>query len=58
MSKTHSATETTVIPILREDGTVYFHYAGRTTSERRYEWTLAFLWLLVLVVIVTIPLWN
>jgi hypothetical protein len=57
MAKTHSAAET-VSAILREDGTVYFHYARRTINERLCEWTLAFLWFLVLAVIVTALLWD
>lgn len=55
--KARSATER-VIPVLRDDGTVYFHYAGRTSGERRGDWTLALLWLLVLAVIVAVPLWG
>jgi len=57
MAKTHSAAET-VSAILRKDGTVYFHYTGRTINERLCEWTLAFLWFLVLAVIVTTLLWD
>jgi hypothetical protein len=57
MAKTHSAAET-VSAILREDGTVYFHYTGRTINERLCEWTLALLWFLVLAVIVTALLWD
>ena len=56
MAKTHSAAETTVTPVLRKDGTVYFHYAGKTVEERLRDGTLAILWLLVLAVIVTILL--
>jgi hypothetical protein len=59
MLKTHSESQaTTVIPILRNDGTVYFRYAGKTISQRLGDWMLAFLWFLVLAVIVTIPLWS
>ena len=57
MAKTHSATGE-VIPILREDGTVYFHYAAKTINQRLCEWTVAFLWVLVLAVIVGTLLWT
>ena len=57
MAKTRPAAET-VTAILRKDGTVHFQYAGKTTSERLCRWTLAFLWFLVLAVIVTLPLWS
>lgn len=54
MAKVRSAEQTTVIPVLRDDGTVYFAYAGKTISERLCEWTLGALWFLVLAVIVTV----
>jgi hypothetical protein len=47
MARIRSEAETTVIPILRDDGTVYFHYEVRTIGERLCQWTLAFLWFLV-----------
>jgi hypothetical protein len=58
MAKAHSATETTVTPMLREDGTVYFRYAGKPINERLRGWALAFLWFLVPVVIVATLLWS
>ena len=58
MAKSFLGAETTVIPILRGDGTVYFHYVGRTTNERLRDWTLAFLWLLVPVVTAATLLWS
>ena len=56
MAKTHSATGT-LIPILRDDGTVYFH-ESKTINQRLCEWTLALLWLLVVAVIVATLLWS
>lgn len=50
-------TETTVIPVLREDGTVYFRYAPKPISVRVCDWTLAFLWVLVPVVVVATIVW-
>jgi len=58
MAKAHSGDEATVIPVLREDGTVYFHYVAKTTNERLRDWTLAFLWFLVPVVTVATLLWS
>jgi len=56
MAKTNSAA-TTVIPVLREDGTVYFDYVGKTIHQRLCEWTLAVLWSLVAGVIVATLVW-
>ena len=57
--KAHPANEaTTVYPILREDGTVYFHRVGKPLSERLCDWTLAFLWFLVPAVPVAVLLWG
>jgi hypothetical protein len=58
MAKAHSTAQTTVTTIMREDGTVYFRYAGKTTNERLCQWTLAFLWSLVPAVIVAAVLWS
>ena len=44
---------TTVVPVLRDDGTTYFHYVGKTVGERACEWALISLWLLVGGVIIT-----
>ena len=52
MARVRTADQT-VTPVLRDDGTVYFAYAGKPISERLCEWTLGALWFLVLVVIVT-----
>lgn len=49
--------DTTVITLLREDGTVHFRRAPRPIIERLCEWTLIVLWLLVPVVIATV-LWS
>ena len=38
---------TTVVPVLRDDGTTYFRYVGKTVGERICEWALISLWLLV-----------
>ena len=57
MAKAHSAMQTTITPILRNDGTVHFQYAGRPLEQRLCQWTTALLWLLALAVIVTVPLW-
>ena len=51
MYREYLRTERTVTPVLREDGTVYFH-ERRPISERLCEWTLGFLWFLVGVVLV------
>lgn len=56
MARTSSAS-TTVIPVLREDGTVYFDYVGKTIHQRLCEWTLAVLWSLVAGVIVATLVW-
>lgn len=48
---------TTVIPILRDDGTVYFQYTGKGINERLCEWGVGFLWFLVLAVTVSTLLW-
>jgi hypothetical protein len=56
MGRTNSDA-TTVIPILREDGTVYFEYTGKTINARLCEWGVGFLWILVLAVIVSALLW-
>ena len=37
---------TTVVPVLRDDGTTYFRYVDKTIGQRICEWTLASLWLL------------
>jgi hypothetical protein len=57
MARPHSTMQTTITPILRNDGTVHFQYAGRPLEQRLCEWTTALLWLLTFVVIVTVPLW-
>jgi hypothetical protein len=57
MARMPSAMQTTITPILRNDGTVHFQYAGRPLEQRLCEWTTALLWVLTLAVIVTIPLW-
>jgi hypothetical protein len=46
MARTRSNADTTVTPILRDDGIVYFHYENKTLGERVCQWTLALLWLL------------
>lgn len=57
MANERFGSETTVIPVLREDGTVYFRYAPKPISERLCDWVLAFLWLLVPVVGVATIVW-
>jgi len=52
-----SSDATTVIPILREDGTVYFEYTGKTINARLCEWGVGFLWFLVLAVTISTLLW-
>ena len=56
MARTNSDS-TTVIPILRDDGTVYFEYTRRSINERLCQWGVGFLWFLVLAVIVSTLLW-
>jgi hypothetical protein len=53
MARPDPGSRTTVIPILRDDGTVYFQYAGKSLTERVCDWTLAFLCFLVLAIIAT-----
>ncbi len=56
MGRTNSDA-TTVIPILRDDGTVYFEYTGKNINARLCEWAVGFLWFLVLAVMVSTLLW-
>ena len=56
MGRTNSDA-TSVVPVLREDGTVYFQYTGKGIKERLCEWGVGFLWVLVLAVIVSTLLW-
>jgi hypothetical protein len=56
MGRTNSDA-TTVIPVLREDGTVYFQYTGKSINERLCQWGVAILWFLVLAVLVGALLW-
>lgn len=58
MAKARPAAETTVTPILRQDGTVHFRYAGKTMAARLRDWTLAFLWVLIPAVTIVILLWS
>lgn len=57
MARPPSTMQTTITPILRNDGTVHFQYAGRSLEQRLCEWTTALLWLVTFAVIVTVPLW-
>ena len=56
MGRTNSDA-TTVVPILRDDGTVYFEYTGKTINARLCEFGVGVLWVLVLAVIVSTLLW-
>lgn len=56
MGRTNSDA-TTVIPVLRDDGTVYFEYTGRSISERLWQWGVGFLWFLVFAVIISTLMW-
>jgi hypothetical protein len=56
MGRTNSDA-TTVIPILREDGTVYFEYAGKTIHARLCQWGVGFLWFLVIAITISTLLW-
>lgn len=56
MARTNSDA-TTVIPVVRDDGTVYFEHTGRRIAERLCQWGVAFLWFLVFAVIVSTLLW-
>ena len=53
----HFGIETTVVPILRQDGTVHFRRAPKPLSERLCDWGLVFLWLLVPMVTIASILW-
>jgi len=52
MRRIRSEAETTITPILRDDGTVYFQYDDKTLGERFCQWTLGLLWFLVAAVTV------
>jgi hypothetical protein len=56
MGRTNSDA-TTVVPVLREDGTVYFEQVGRTINARLCDWGVGVLWFFVLAVIVSTLLW-
>ena len=56
MGRTNSDA-TTVIPILREDGTVYFEYTGKTINARLFDWGVGFLWFLVVAITVSTLFW-
>ena len=56
MGRTNSDA-TTVVPVLRDDGTVYFEYTGASINERLCQWGVGFLWFLVFAVIVSTFLW-
>ena len=57
MARTNSGAET-VIPLLRDDGTVYFEYGPRPMQERICAWALVALWLLMLAVIAITLAWS
>ena len=57
MEKTNSGTGT-LIPLLREDGTVYFESASKPIDERLCEWAVSALWVLMLAVIVITLTWG
>jgi len=57
MGRTNSDA-TTVIPILREDGTVYFEYTGKTTNARLFDWGVGFLWFLVVAITISTLFWS
>jgi len=57
MEKTNSGTGT-LIPLLREDGTVYFESACKPIDERLCEWTVSALWVLMLAVIALTLAWS
>ena len=44
---------TTVVPVLRDDGTTYFRYVSKTAGERACQWALIAAWLLMGGVIIT-----
>ena len=48
---------TTVVPILRDDGTVYFEHTGGRIAERLCQWGVGFLWFLVVAVIISTLMW-
>lgn len=52
MARNRSNT-TTVLPVLRDDGTTYFQYTGKTAGEWICELALLSLWLAVGGVIIT-----
>ena len=58
MSRVRTAGETTIIPVLRDDGTVYFHYEAKTLNERLCQWTLGALWFAMFAVIVSAMVWS
>ena len=56
MAKMNSETGT-LIPLLRDDGTVYFE-APKPLDERLCEWAVSALWVLMLAVIVITLTWG
>jgi len=57
MEKANSGTGT-LIPLLRDDGTVYFESASKPIDERLCEWTVSALWVLMLAVIALTLAWS
>jgi len=57
VAKGHFGIETTVTPMLRGDGTVYFQYPPKPISERLCQWSVVFLWSVVPAVIVATVVW-
>ena len=57
MPKANSGTET-LIPLLRDDGTVYFQPASKPIDERLCEWAVSVLWILMLGVILGTLAWS
>lgn len=50
-------TNSGVVPVLRDDGVVYFDYVRRPVRDLVYEWVTAFLWFLVPVVLAAVLIW-
>jgi hypothetical protein len=47
-----------MVPVLRDDGTVYFESAPKPLDERLCEWAVSVLWVLMLAVIVGTLAWS
>ena len=57
MAKANSGSGT-LVPVLRDDGTVYFQPPPKPIDERLCDWALSALWAAMLAVIVITLAWS